>query len=489
MELSAVVGNLETLEAEVVIVLRAFGHTDNSSIDTLIASREAAGDFEAEQNQTLLLFEPIPGIKRLLVVGLGQADTIDGFRQAAATGIRSVKNRDAPVLIVLPDVVNSLSSADVAQGVVEGLLLGAYMYHGQKTSEEKQMPGQVTLIVPQSMDRDSIEFGMARGQAYARGTLLARDLVNLPPNICTPAYLAQQAMTLGEQTGLRIEVLEEQQMRALKMGALLAVAQGSNDRPRFIIMQHNADRANDLDTVVLVGKGVTFDTGGYSLKTRDGMIGMKADMGGGAAVMGAMLAVQQLDLPLHVVGLIPASDNNVSSGAYRPQEVLTASNGKTIEVISTDAEGRLLLADALVYAGRFSPSAVVDIATLTGACVVALGHAAAGLFSTSDGLRDKLLAAAEQSAEPLWPLPLFQSYHRAIESQTADIKNSGGRMNGVGTSAAFLQNFVDYPAWAHIDMAGMVEAAEATPVCPDKGATGYGARLLAQFVELWAKRG
>jgi leucyl aminopeptidase len=272
------------------------------------------------------------------------------------------------------------------------------------------------------------------------------------------------------------------------MGALLAVAQGSETPPCFIIMEHNADRAQELDTLVLVGKGVTFDTGGYSLKPKDSMIGMKADMGGGAAVIGAMQTVALLDLPLHVVGLVPAADNMISGRAYRPQDVIRASNGKTIEIISTDAEGRMLLADALVYARRHDPAAVVDIATLTGSCVVALGHAAAGLFSTDDELRDLLMASGEAAQERVWPLPLYPEYAKALESDTADMKNSGGR-NGVGTSAMFLKNFVDYPKWAHIDMAGMsLSTGGDVAYIPAKGATGYGSRLLAGFVDQWTQR-
>jgi leucyl aminopeptidase len=235
-----------------------------------------------------------------------------------------------------------------------------------------------------------------------------------------------------------------------------------------------------------VGKGVTFDTGGYNLKSSDGMGTMKTDMAGGAAVIGAMHAIGALNVPLHVVGLIPASDNMINGHAYRPSEVVTASNGVTIEVVSTDAEGRMLLADALVFAARFKPAAVVDIATLTGACVVALGKAAAGVFSTDDALRDRLLAAAARTGEKLWPLPLFPEYEKTLESMTADLKHSGGRYGGVGSSATFLKHFVDYPAWAHVDMAGLAaDAFKDAPYVPE-GATGYGVRLFVEFVRQWA---
>ena len=277
-------------------------------------------------------------------------------------------------------------------------------------------------------------------------------------------------------------------MVALKMGALLAVAQGSDTPPRFIILEHNGERADELDTIVLVGKGVTFDTGGYSLKSKEGMARMKTDMAGAAAVIGTMRAIGELGVELHVVGLAPAADNMIGSHAYRPQEVFTASNGVTIEIVSTDAEGRMLLADALVYASRYQPAAVVDIATLTGACAVALGKVAAGLFSTDDALRERLLAAAKASNEKLWPLPLFPEYEKSIESETADIKNSSSdRAAGVGSSATFLKHFVDYPAWAHIDMAGLASDIKDIPYVPERGASGFGVRLLTEFVRRWKR--
>jgi leucyl aminopeptidase len=313
---------------------------------------------------------------------------------------------------------------------------------------------------------------------------LARDLVNLPPNICTPAHMAQVAAEMAQTVGLKSEALDRAQMEALKMGALLGVAQGSATPPKFIVLEHNAGRT-DLATLVLAGKGVTFDTGGYSIKTFEGMGTMKGDMAGGAAVIGALGAIAGLKLPLHVIGLVPAVDNMIGGNAYRPQEVLTASNGVTIEIISTDAEGRLLLADALVYASRYKPAAVVDIATLTGSCVTALGQGiASGLFSPNDTVRERLMTAADKTAERLWPLPLFPDYDKAIESTTADIKNSGGARGGVGTSAMFLKHFVDYP-WAHIDMAGMNFDLPDNPYLP-KGASGYGVRLLTAFAQVWA---
>ena len=457
----------------------------NTALDGLLDDLWNAGDLSGAAESAVVLY-PRGGVsvKRLVVVGLGETLSADALRRAAAVGAqKAVTLKAKRAALVLSDAVASLTAQDVVQAVAEGALMGTYRYNGQKTQDTTESPLKTLEII--GGDTDTNQAGIKRGRAYAEGAILARDLVNLPPNICNPAYMARRAIEVANASSMQVEILEEKQMQALRMGALLGVAQGSHDRPRFIVLEHNADQAETLDSIVLVGKGVTFDTGGYSLKTRDGMIGMKGDMGGGAAVIAAMQIIAALDVPYHVVGLVPTSDNNVSDKAYRPQEVLTASNGKTIEVISTDAEGRLLLADALVYAKRYAPAAVVDIATLTGSCVVALGHAAAGVFATDDRLRDRLQAAGDATSERVWPLPLYPEYDKAIQSQTADIKNSGGRMNGVGTSAAFLRHFVDYPAWAHVDMAGMVDDADGNPTIPIKGATGYGARLLAHFVENW----
>jgi leucyl aminopeptidase len=297
--------------------------------------------------------------------------------------------------------------------------------------------------------------------------------------------MADIAKQLAGEMGFRAGSLDDEDMADLGMGALLAVARGSDTPPHLIVMEHNADHAGELDTIVLVGKGVTFDTGGYSLKSREGMATMKGDMAGAAAVIGAMRAIAALEVPLHVVGLAPAADNMISGHAYRPQEVVIASNGVTIEIISTDAEGRMLLADALVYAGRFQPAAVVDIATLTGTCAAALGGVAAGVFSTDDALLERLQSAAAATAEKLWPLPLFPEYEEAIKSETADVKNSGGRSGGIGSSAIFLRHFTSYPAWAHIDMAGLAFEAKNNPYVPGKGATGFGVRLLTEFVRSW----
>ena len=497
MDIQVSAGDITIAQADTIIVYafqgseltsaaQAVNKALNGAVDDLIAAEDFSGK---SGDQVLLYTRGAITAKRVILVGLGEADkfTADVARRATAQGMKKASDLKAKtVATAVPGTEQDIAAA--VEAVAEAALLAVYHYHGQKSGDSPaSLPESLLIYIAADEDVDAAKQDVQAGEAIAAGVQITRDLVNLPPNVCTPAYMAQVAGEVAKEVGLKIEVLEKKQMEALGMGALLGVAQGSETPPRFIVLEHNADKANELDTVVLVGKGVTFDTGGYSLKTRDGMSKMKGDMGGGGAVIGAMRAIGALKVPLHVVGLIPAADNMVSGKAYRPQDVVKASNGVTIEIISTDAEGRLLLADALAFASRYEPQAVVDIATLTGACMVALGGVAAGLFSTDDQLRDQLVGAGLRTSEQLWPLPLYEEYGKTLESQTADTKNSGGRMGGAGVAAIFLKNFVDYPAWAHIDMAGM--EADNNPFeaayVPGKGATGFGVRLFTDFVRNW----
>jgi leucyl aminopeptidase len=325
--------------------------------------------------------------------------------------------------------------------------------------------------------------GVQTAVAINAGVILARDLVNMPANVATPTRMSAAAAEIAAAHGMELLVGDRDWAQAHNMGAFLAVAQGAGEPPKFIVLEHNAHR-QDLAAIVLVGKGITFDTGGISLKPVTNMGAMKSDMGGAAAVLGAMKVVGALDLPLRVIGITPCTENMPDAHAYRPADVITASNGKTIEIISTDAEGRMVLADALVYAQRYKPQGVIDLATLTGACVIALGKdMAAGLFSNDDSLRDNLVAAGEDTQELVWPLPLWEAYRKAIDSDVADMKNSGGRFGGVATSAIFLKEFTDYP-WAHLDIAGMALTEKGNSYIP-RGGTGFGVRLLVSFLQNW----
>ena len=511
MDIQVIPGTIQESAADAIVV-NLFEDTQpggaTKAVDEVLggAIRDLidGGDFGGQAGQVAVLYPrgAIPA-RRVIVVGLGpreefDADPADAVRRAAARAIQKARDLKAPrVASILHGAgARGLPGEAAAQATTEGSLLGLYEYRGQKAGDPSTpLPHSLDLMIFREQDVPTARRGVDVGCAVAAGVTLTRDLVNLPPNLCTPAHMAQVATGVAAQADLRVEVLGREEMDALHMGALLAVAQGSDTPPRFIVLEHNAGRADELDTIVLVGKGVTFDTGGYSLKPKESMQGMKADMAGAAAVIGTMATIGKLaatgalDVDLHVVGLAPAADNMISGHSYRPEEVVTASNGVTIEINSTDAEGRMLLADALVYAGRFQPAAVVDVATLTGACVVALGQGvAAGLFSTDERLRDRLLAASAATAEKLWPMPLFPEYEKALESQTADVRNSGTKTDGVGSSATFLRHFVACPAWAHVDMAGMAQEARDNPYVPGKGATGFGVRLLTEFVRRWGQR-
>ncbi|MBI5563620.1 MAG: leucyl aminopeptidase, partial [Chloroflexi bacterium] len=328
------------------------------------------------------------------------------------------------------------------------------------------------------------------GEGIGIGVNHTRDLVNEPPNYLTPAKLAEAAQRIAAEAGVSCLVHDVEWIREQKMGALLGVTQGSINPPQFIELEY---KGSDAAPLVFVGKGITFDSGGISLKPADGMEAMKDDMGGAAAVIGAVEAIARLKLPVHVVGLVPTCENLPGGAAYRPADVLTARNGKTIEVISTDAEGRLILADALCYAADFKPQAVIDLATLTGACVIALGeNVSAGFFCNDDDLSRKVKIASNASAEKLWRLPLFDEYLDKVRSDNADIKNTGGRFGGVGTSAIFLAEFASYP-WAHWDIAGMVvDKIGYTPLYPRthlpyviRGGTGFGVRALVELARNW----
>lgn len=499
MDVKVIQGAIQESDADAIVVnlfegVQPGGATKavDQALDGAISALIEGGDFEGEADQAAVLYPrgAIPA-QRVILVGLGPQGEfeLDRVRQAAARAAQKAREVKAQrVATVLHGAgAGGLSAEEAAQAITEGSILGLYDYRGLKTEEAPEpLPHSLEVVIFSEEDLPAAQRGVDAGEHIAAGVALTRNLVNLPPNICTPTYMADVAQEMAEEVGLRIQVLEKEQMESLKMGALLAVARGSDTPPRFIILEHNADRADELESIVLVGKGVTFDTGGYSIKSKDSMSHMKTDMAGAGAVIGAMRALAGLDVPFHVVGLAPAADNMISGRAYRPQEVVTASNGTTIEIVSTDAEGRMLLADALVYAARYEPNAVVDIATLTGACVVALGAVAAGLFSIDDGLRDQLLAAGDATSERLWHMPLFPEYKRKLKSDTADTKNnSSERGSGVGSSATFLKHFVDYPAWAHVDMAGMATGAKDKAYAPGEGATGFGVRLLTEFVRRW----
>ncbi len=469
----------------------------DAALDGQLSELAAAGDISGKLGATCVVYPRGQlGSQRVIVVGLGSLEglNLEAVRRASASAFTAARRLGAKHVATIAHGagIGGLEAGEAAQATLEGALLASYAFDGWRSAAlEAQRVVRLTLVERDESKAAAFAAAVAAANAIHAGVSLARDLVNMPPNVATPTYLAERAQRLAESVGLHVEVGDLAWAESRGMGAYVAVARGSANPPAFVRIEHNRD-STDLPTVVLVGKGVTFDTGGLSLKTFDGMATMKGDMGGAAAVIGTLLVVALLDLPLRVVGLCPCVENMPDGAAFRPSDVVIAGNGLSIEILSTDAEGRLALADALVHAKEYSPSAVVDVATLTGASVVALGAGvSASLFASDEGLASKLVAASQTSGEKVWRMPLFEEYREAIASKVvADLKNSGGRRGGVGTAAAFLQAFTDYP-WAHLDIAGM-ELVDTPPKSKPylvPGATGFGVRLLLGYLRDAAARG
>jgi leucyl aminopeptidase len=356
---------------------------------------------------------------------------------------------------------------------------GLYRFDRMKSkpAERRLALRKVALHVADKAGIAAGESAAARAMAIAHGAAFARDLGNLPGNVCTPTYLAAEARELARQHGLKCEILDQKAIEKLGMGAFLAVARGSRQPPQLIVLEYRGAKKKDAQPVVLVGKGVTFDTGGISLKPAHEMDEMKFDMCGAASVLGTMKAVALMSLPLNVVAIVPATENMPGGNAVKPGDIVTTMSGKTVEILNTDAEGRLILCDALTYAERYKPAAVVDVATLTGAMVVALGHVATGLFANDDALAGELLQAGDASWDRAWQLPLWEDYQEVLKSNFADFPNIGPRAGGSITAACFLERFAKAYPWAHLDIAGT-----AWKSGPEKGATGRPVALLASFL-------
>ena len=445
------------------------------------------GDMDGKLDATLMLHH-VPGAacERVLLVGLGkEADFVEKqYCKAVRAAIKALAKSGASVattfLAELP--VKKLSTRRKVAYMAEATLDATYQFDAIKRKKEasaepvKKGIATLNVNVVQASEIADAQAGLAEGQALAAGVSLAKDLGNLPPNVCTPTYLAEQALALANTYGFKVEVLERDALQALGMGSFLGVSQGSEEPPKFIIMQHLKGEKSQKP-VVLVGKGITFDTGGISLKPGSEMDEMKYDMCGAATVLGTFKAIAAMDLSLNVIGVIPTCENMPDGRAIRPGDVLTSMSGLTIEVLNTDAEGRLILCDALTYSERFEPSAVIDIATLTGACVIALGHHASGLFSNNDALAQELLQAGEMSLDRAWHMPMWDDYQPLLDSNFADMANIGGRAAGSITAACFLSRFAKKYEWAHLDIAGT-----AWKSGKEKGGTGRPVPLLTEFL-------
>jgi leucyl aminopeptidase len=456
----------------------------DSAASGLLKKLLTRGDFSGRSGETLLLTE-IPGItaSRALLTGLGNRKTFGRkvWRRALGTAVTAIlRTRIASIAVAIDrPPLKELDDYYFGRAIAEAVGTALYRINDLKTGKKPKTPAlQKVIAGPVRKGAfDEAERGLAHGEAIAAGTSVQRDLANLPSNVCTPTYLAEQARALGKQhTSLRVQVLDEAGIKKEKMGCLLAVSQGSHEPPRFIVIEHRAPKA-DNPPVVLVGKGVTFDTGGISLKDPPNMDEMKFDMSGAAAVMGVMSLVAKLRLPLRVIGLIAAVENMPSSTAVKPGDIATSAAGLTVEILNTDAEGRLILCDALHYSRRFNPGAVVDIATLTGACVVALGHHHSGAMGNDQDLVHELVEAGVRADDRAWQLPLTEEYAEQLKSNFADFANVGGRDGGAITAAAFLAKFTQGLKWAHLDVAGTAYQGGA-----QKGSTGRPTPLLADFL-------
>ncbi|CAM2191983.1 leucyl aminopeptidase [Paraburkholderia sp. A1RI_3L] len=448
----------------------------------LITRIVKAGDMEGKAGSTLFLHE-VQGIgaSRVLLVGLGKQDafTQKAYGEAVKAAWRAILGtKIVQVTFTLPQLpVKERSSDWAVRAALLALRSETYRFTQMK-SKPDTTPRALKRIVfsVDAADEKAAKVAAKQGVALANGMDLTRDLGNLPGNVCTPTYLGNVAKKLAKDWKLKVEVLGQKQIEALKMGSFLSVTRGSVEPPQFIVLQYQGAGAKEAP-VVLVGKGITFDTGGISLKPGEAMDEMKYDMCGAGSVLGTMRAVAEMGLKLNVVALVPTCENMPAGNATKPGDIVTSMSGTTIEVLNTDAEGRLILCDALTYAERFKPAAVVDVATLTGACIIALGHHNAGLFSKDDALAGELLDASREADDPAWRMPLDDEYQDQLKSNFADVANIGGRPAGSVTAACFLSRFTQAYSWAHLDIAGVAWKSGAA-----KGATGRPVPLLTQFL-------
>lgn len=427
---------------------------------------------------------------RVVVVGLGKAEQLNGekVRGAVAEVCKFLRQKGAAeIATVLMGVEKGQITAESsAQLITEGALLGLYSFDKHKAKEPNHKEiRQLAIVSADPSVLPAVDTGMARGQLLAESVTLARDMVNEPANMMTPAIMAETASRVAGECGIAVEIFEREQMKEMGMGALLGVAQGSQNPPRFIVLRYQGKGEGPPD-VALVGKGITFDSGGISIKPSEGMGEMKGDMAGGASVLGAISAIARLKLMANVVAIIPATENLPDGNAFRPGDILKAITGKTIEVISTDAEGRLILADALGFAVKLEAKAIVDVATLTGACRIALGDICTGAFANNQTLVEKVIAAGNEAGELIWQMPMFEGYKEQNKSGVADIKNTGGRYAGAITAAQFLGEFVGETPWVHLDIAG-TSMTDKDRTYRVKGATGVPVRTLVNLVMSLAK--
>src|SRR6266704_5237477 len=481
-----VVGAVRTKTGQVAttVVLSETAKSVDDLLDGLIQQICADGEFKGNLGEITTIYTMGKlTAKRVIVVGLGAQETAQALRRASAIAARHLQNTGAHhIALALNREQLNVGAAQGVQAQVEGALLGLYTFKKYQHSNDNgngRGIRKISIVAGEANKEDVLGEAVRRGSILAEATNCARDLVNEPPNVLTPTELANRASAMAREFGLECEILDRPQMQELGMGGLLAVAQGSAEPPKFIILRY---RGADITVngMALVGKGITFDTGGISIKPAAGMDEMKGDMAGAAAVIGAMQAIAQLKPAINVTALVSTTENMPSGTAYRPGDIIRILNGKSIEIVNTDAEGRLVLADALSYASKEGLSPIIDVATLTGGIVMALGHTMTGMFCNDAQLRDDLLAAGQEAGEKFWPMPLDEEYGEQIKSDVADIKQTGGRAASSVTAAKILENFVGDAAWAHLDIAGTSYTESKKPY-QERGATGVVVRTLAEL--------
>ena len=499
MEIKVIAGDIAKVETSAIIVNFFEGTEcldgDIATIDKALAGAISQlisqGEIKGKLNEINIIHSlgKLPA-DRVAVAGLGKPPelTQDRVRGVVAETCRRLRQKgvDSIATTALGAGIAGISPEAAAQAVTEGVLLGVYSFRRHVTTEaEHGEIKQFLIVTSYEAKLSALEQRCHKGRILAEATNLARDMVNEPANYMTPTHMAETATRLGETYGLEVSVLEREQMQELGMGALLGLTQGSRQPPKFIVLRYQGSDATQID-MALVGKGITFDSGGISIKPSEGMAEMKGDMAGGASVMAAISAIAQLKPKVNVMAVIPAAENLPGGDALKPGDILTAINGKTIEIVSTDAEGRLGLADALGYANQLGAKLMVDVATLTGACRVALGDVCSGAFSNNQELVDKVIAAGAEAGELIWQMPMYEQYKEQNKSDVADIKNVGGRYAGAITAAQFLAEFVGDTPWVHLDIAG-TNLSDKERAYLVKGATGVAVRTLVNLVLSLAK--
>ena len=499
MEIEAINGEIEKFKAG-CILLSYFEESEElsptlASIDKAVEGHISqlvkSGEIKGKSGEISLIhsYGKLPS-ERVAVIGLGKKSelTADKIRTSAAEALRSLRKKGCTeIAAALPPDTGVIDTLQFSRAFVEGALLGLYNFRKHITREQDYKDiARISILETDEKRLADIVSGCSRGKINAEASIFVRDMVNEPSNYMTPTDMADAAKEIAENYGLKINIFERKQMQELGMGALMGVCQGADEPPKFIVLRYKGNDDTEKLDVGLIGKGITFDSGGISLKPAEGMGDMKGDMAGGATVMAVIAAIARLRLKINVIAVVPATENMPGGHAFKPGDVLTAMNGKTIEVISTDAEGRLVLADALAYTNTFDVGCLVDIATLTGACHAALGDVYTGIFGNNTELINKIIAIGDQTGELMWQFPMHEKYKELIKSEIADIKNTGGKYGGAITAAKFLEEFVGKTPWVHLDIAGTSDTEKESGYIT-KGGTGIPVRTLIEFVSSLTK--